>query len=196
MLSLRNTATKKFVLTTILSPSFLRKTLLKDQLHQLNKLPLPPSQLRKNKMKILKLMKFKALSKIFTMRNRLTQLLQLSKMKLFLSLMHSQSKLSLMHSQSKPLSLTPSQNHLLSLKYQLLKFLTLRKMLRKMHLTKTMHSSCSTPRLQLLSPLLFLSKIFSQFSVSHSPSIQSFKRRISLKNACTSLERTPMTSLK
>ena len=141
------------------------------------KLPVPPSQLSKNNMKILKLMKFNALSKILKMRNRLTQLLQLSKKKLFLSLMHSQ---------SKPLSL----------KNQPLKFLTLRKMLRRMHLTKTMHSSCSTQRLPLLSPLLFLSKIFSQFSVSHSPSVQSFKRKISLKNACTSLERTPMTSLK
>ena len=125
MLPLRNTPTKKFVLTTVLSPSFLRKTLLKDQLHQLMKLHLPPSQLRKNKLKILKPMKFKALSRILNMRNMLTQLLKLSKKKLFLSLMHSQ---------SKPLSL----------KNQPLKFLTLRKMLRRMHLTKTMHSSCST----------------------------------------------------
>ncbi|KAI5012685.1 hypothetical protein ZWY2020_024951 [Hordeum vulgare] len=51
------------------------------------------------------------------------------------------------------------------------------------HLNKTMHLSCSTQRLPLLSPLLFLSKIFSQFSVSHSPSVQSFKKKISLKNA-------------
>ena len=56
------------------------------------KLPLQPSQLSKNNMKILKLMKFNALSKILKMRNRLTQLLQLSKMNLFLSLMQSQIK--------------------------------------------------------------------------------------------------------
>ena len=89
MLPLRNTLTKKFVLTTVHSPSFLRKTLFKHQLHQLMKLHLPPSQLRKNKLKILKLKKFKALSRILKMRNMLTQLLKLSKNKLFLSLMHS-----------------------------------------------------------------------------------------------------------
>jgi len=119
------------------------------------------NQLRKNKLKILKLMKFNTLSRILKMRNRLIQLLQLRKKQKFLSLKLSQSK-----------------HHLLSLKYQLLKFLTMRKMLKRMHLPKTMHSLCSTQRLLLLSPLLFLSQIFSQFSVSHSPSVQSFRKKI------------------
>ena len=158
---------RKYRLMTVLNLIFLRKRLLKPQLQQLMNLLLPQSQLMKIKVK-----KMSSLSRLLPL-NRLTKLLKLRRKKKFLSLKLSQSK-----------------------KYQLMKFLNLRTLLKKMFPPLTMNSLCSTQRLPWLFPLPFLSTISIQFSACHSQSGQSFRKKISLRNACISSERIPMTSLK